>query len=160
MTQLVTYGSVGGVGSDPGPYPAGNAGIASRLTIEHAWPGLGEPGRWTSSITMIRMIAKKLAVVLVISAYGSLSVQTRVWQPSPGHMQLRIWPGGAARCETSPGTGRRQAEHRSVWREAGDDSHQFIIVSVHVPLRRLCVIVREGMTATRHGTTIVVGPMP
>lgn len=26
MTELVTYGSVGGVGRKPGPYPAGNAG--------------------------------------------------------------------------------------------------------------------------------------
>jgi hypothetical protein len=25
MTQLVTYGSVGGVGGNPGPYPAGNS---------------------------------------------------------------------------------------------------------------------------------------
>ena len=23
-----------------------NAGIASRLTIERHWPGVGEPGRW------------------------------------------------------------------------------------------------------------------
>ena len=45
MTQLVTYGSVGGVGRKPGPYPAHNAGIASRLTIGHHWPGVGEPGR-------------------------------------------------------------------------------------------------------------------
>ena len=27
MTQLVTYGSVGGVGRKPGPYPAGDAGL-------------------------------------------------------------------------------------------------------------------------------------
>ena len=25
---------------------APNAGIASRLTIEHHWPGVGEPERW------------------------------------------------------------------------------------------------------------------
>ena len=45
MTQLVTYGSVGGVGRNPGPYPAGNAGIASQLTIGHHWPGVPEPER-------------------------------------------------------------------------------------------------------------------
>jgi len=28
-------------------------------------------------------------------ACGSLSAQTNVWQPSPGHTQLPIWPGGA-----------------------------------------------------------------
>jgi hypothetical protein len=27
MTQLVTYGSVGGVGRKPGPYPAGTVGF-------------------------------------------------------------------------------------------------------------------------------------
>jgi hypothetical protein len=36
MTELVTYGSVGGVGRKPGPYPAGDAGersprVCSRL---------------------------------------------------------------------------------------------------------------------------------
>ena len=45
MTQLVTYGSVGGVGRKPDPYPAGKAGITSPLTIEHLRPGLPEPGR-------------------------------------------------------------------------------------------------------------------
>jgi hypothetical protein len=31
MTQLVTYGSVGGVGRKPGPYPAPNGGPAEQL---------------------------------------------------------------------------------------------------------------------------------
>ena len=46
MREYFTYGSVGGAGGNPGPYPAPNAGIASQLTIEHHWPGVGEPGRW------------------------------------------------------------------------------------------------------------------
>jgi hypothetical protein len=29
MSELLTYGSVGGVGRKRGPYPAGNVGIAS-----------------------------------------------------------------------------------------------------------------------------------
>jgi hypothetical protein len=46
MSELLTYGSVGGAGGNPGPYPAPNAGIASELTIGRDWPGVGEPGRW------------------------------------------------------------------------------------------------------------------
>ena len=46
MREYFTYGSVGGAGGNPGPYPAPNAGIASQLTIEHHWPGVGEPGSW------------------------------------------------------------------------------------------------------------------
>src|SRR5688572_18539506 len=43
MTQLVTYGSVGGVGSNPGPYPAVNAGkrlgFAGKSRVcRHQWP--------------------------------------------------------------------------------------------------------------------------
>ena len=30
----------------PNQPAAPNAGIASQLTIEHHWPGVGEPGRW------------------------------------------------------------------------------------------------------------------
>lgn len=45
MSELLTYGSVGGAGRKPGPYPAPNAGIASWLTIEYHQPGVGEPGR-------------------------------------------------------------------------------------------------------------------
>ena len=42
MTEWVTYGSVGGVGRKPGPYPAGNAGIVSWLAIGYHWPGVPE----------------------------------------------------------------------------------------------------------------------
>ena len=31
----------------------------------------------------------------VVFACGSLSAQTNVWQPSPGHTQVPIWPGAA-----------------------------------------------------------------
>ena len=40
MSEFLTYGSVGGVGRKPGPYPAANAGSASRLqsgAIGPAW---------------------------------------------------------------------------------------------------------------------------
>ena len=37
MSELLTYGSVGGVGSNPGPYPAVNPAITLRLAIEDQW---------------------------------------------------------------------------------------------------------------------------
>lgn len=39
------------------------------------------------------MAAKILSFLSVICACGSLSAQTKAWQPSPGHTQLPIWPG-------------------------------------------------------------------
>ena len=45
MSELLTYGSVGGVGRKPGPYPARNAGIGPGLPIEPHWPGVRDPGR-------------------------------------------------------------------------------------------------------------------
>jgi acetyl esterase/lipase len=35
-----------------------------------------------------------LFALCVMFAFGDLSAQTNVWQPSPGHTQLPIWPGG------------------------------------------------------------------
>jgi len=46
MSELLTYGSVGGVGRKPGPYPAGKGGITSLLTVERARPALPEHNRW------------------------------------------------------------------------------------------------------------------
>ena len=34
-----------------------------------------------------------LFVLLIIFTAGSLIAQTNVWQPSPGHVQIPIWPG-------------------------------------------------------------------
>lgn len=50
VSELFTHGSVGGVGHKPGPYPAGKAGSASRLTTGHHWSGLPELGRSVQSI--------------------------------------------------------------------------------------------------------------
>jgi acetyl esterase/lipase len=36
-----------------------------------------------------------LIALLVAFAFGSLSAQKPVWQPSPGHTQIPIWPGAA-----------------------------------------------------------------
>src|SRR5579863_4646012 len=34
-----------------------------------------------------------LVILCVVFAFGGLCAQTPAWQPSPGHMQLPIWPG-------------------------------------------------------------------
>jgi hypothetical protein len=54
---------------------------------------------------MKRMTAKILFVTCIGFACGSLSAQTNVWQPSPGHAQIPIWPETVpdARAQTVPG---------------------------------------------------------
>jgi hypothetical protein len=44
MSELLTYGSVGGVGRKPGPYPAHNAGwrLQFRFAVGVLWPGMCE----------------------------------------------------------------------------------------------------------------------
>ena len=42
MTQLVTYGSVGGVGSDPGPYPALDAAMTFLFNVARLRRGASE----------------------------------------------------------------------------------------------------------------------
>jgi len=51
------------------------------------------------------MTAKVLFVACIVFACGSLNAQTNVWQPSPGHTQLPIWPGAApdANAQLLPG---------------------------------------------------------
>ena len=39
----------------------------------------------------------------VMFASGDLKAQTNVWQPSPGHTQIPIWPGAAPDSEPVPG---------------------------------------------------------
>jgi len=39
----------------------------------------------------------------VVFACGSLSAQTNVWQPSPGHTQVPIWPGAVPDAQPVPG---------------------------------------------------------
>jgi acetyl esterase/lipase len=39
----------------------------------------------------------------VVYAFGRLSAQTNVWQPSPGHTQVPIWPGIAPDEQPVPG---------------------------------------------------------
>ncbi len=47
---------------------------------------------------------KRLILALcVVFASGGLSAQTNVWQPSPGHTQVPIWPGAVP--DAQPGAG-------------------------------------------------------
>ena len=39
----------------------------------------------------------------VVLAFGELCAQTNVWQPSPGHTQVPIWPGAAPDAQPVPG---------------------------------------------------------
>jgi acetyl esterase/lipase len=41
--------------------------------------------------------------ICVLAAFGSLRVQKPVWQPSPGHTQLPIWPGAAPDAQSVAG---------------------------------------------------------
>jgi acetyl esterase/lipase len=44
-----------------------------------------------------------LLVGCIVLACGRLSAQTNVWQPSPGHKQVPIWPGAVPDAEPVPG---------------------------------------------------------
>jgi acetyl esterase/lipase len=45
-------------------------------------------------LSLVKMKMKPLIFALcVVFACGRLSAQTNVWQPSPGHTQIPIWPG-------------------------------------------------------------------
>jgi acetyl esterase/lipase len=48
----------------------------------------------------------------LVSAFGGLRAQTPVWQPSPGHTQVPIWPGAVpdARPVTGPETTKPDAK--------------------------------------------------
>ena len=45
MSESFTYGSVGGVGRKPGPYPAVNGGTARPFQLECPRPAVTDPGR-------------------------------------------------------------------------------------------------------------------
>jgi acetyl esterase/lipase len=44
-----------------------------------------------------------LFALCVVFACGGLSAQTPVWQPSPGHTQIPIWPGAVPDAQPAPG---------------------------------------------------------
>ena len=58
MAELVTYGSVGGGGSKPAPYPALDAAGARCLHFVHDWRGAIEHGDWPSPPEVCPRIAR------------------------------------------------------------------------------------------------------
>ncbi len=48
------------------------------------------------------MIAKALFFTCILFACCCINAQTRVWQPSPGHVQIPIWPGTAPDAHIQP----------------------------------------------------------
>jgi len=52
---------------------------------------------------MKRLTARLVFVICIAFACGGLSAQTNVWQPSPGHTQLPIWPGAVPDPQPVPG---------------------------------------------------------
>src|ERR1041384_8245352 len=50
----------------------------------------------TTLISLLRTVMKPLLLsLLVVVAFGGLNAQQNIWQPSPGHTQVPIWPGQA-----------------------------------------------------------------
>ena len=49
----------------------------------------------------------------VVFACGDLSAQTNVWQPSPGHTQIPIWPGAVPDAQPVPGPENCYDDERS-----------------------------------------------
>src|SRR5215472_6436240 len=51
--------------------------------------------------------------VMLASVVGGLSAQTTGWQPSPGHMQILIWPGAVPDARAEPSAGPETVETSS-----------------------------------------------
>jgi acetyl esterase/lipase len=49
------------------------------------------------------MMKPFISTLCVVFAICHLSAQTNVWQPSPGHTQIPIWPGAAPDAQPVPG---------------------------------------------------------
>jgi acetyl esterase/lipase len=58
--------------------------------------------KWTWN-SRWRIECAVIFVFCVVLAPGDLRAQTNVWQPSPGHMQIPIWPGVVPDAEPVPG---------------------------------------------------------
>jgi hypothetical protein len=50
----------------------------------------------------------KLVFFVAAFVCAALSAETQVWQPSPGHTQIPIWPGAAPDAQPMPGPERMQ----------------------------------------------------
>lgn len=90
-----------------------------------------------------------LAVVIAF-ALGGLRAQPRVWQPSPGHVQVPIWPGTPPDAQAVPGPEyARATKHDLVagkpWIEVGNVTRP--VMTVYSPARNntgVAVVVFPG----------------
>jgi acetyl esterase/lipase len=98
---------------------------------------------------MKRMTAKILFVTCIAFAGGSLSAQTNVWQPSPGHTQVPIWPGAVP--DAQPVLGPEAVLTSTNWVVAGKP---FAFV-VNVSQPTMTVYSPKG---TNTGVAVVVFP--
>ena len=93
-----------------------NAAITLWFHSQGHWRGVGDLRRWASSTlpfglpaigfsacTLDTKMKFSVVVLCVVFAFGHLNAQTNVWRPSPGHTQIRIWPGAAPDAQPVPG---------------------------------------------------------
>jgi len=58
-----------------------------------------------ASESIVETVMKPLISTLCVAfALGGLRAQTPVWQPSPGHTQVPIWPGAVPDAQPVPGS--------------------------------------------------------
>jgi len=95
------------------------------------------------------MTANILFVTCIIFACASLGAQTNVWQPSPGHTQVPIWPGAVP--DAQPVAGPEAVVSNTDWVVAGKP---FVFV-VNVSQPTMTVYSPEG---TNTGVAVVVFP--
>ncbi|MGH9615386.1 MAG: alpha/beta hydrolase [Acidobacteriaceae bacterium] len=53
-------------------------------------------------------------VFCVVFAFSNLTAQRRVWQPSPGHTQVAIWPGAAPDPQPVAGPGKMETDTKEL----------------------------------------------
>jgi hypothetical protein len=56
-----------------------------------------------SNLTVETHMNKLMVVLGLVFAQGQLDAQTNVWQASPGHTQVPIWPGAVPDAQPVPG---------------------------------------------------------
>lgn len=95
------------------------------------------------------MTAKILFVTCIVLACGRLCAQTSVWQPSPGHTQVPIWPGTAP--DTQPVTGSEVAH--TVTKPLVADKPWVLVDNVAQPTMTV-----YSPTETNKGVAVVVFP--
>src|SRR2546423_11176615 len=95
------------------------------------------------------MTPKALVFTCIVLACGHLSAQTNLWQPSPGHKQVPIWPGAVPDAQPVPGP--EAVLSNTDWVVAGKP---FVFV-VNVSQPTLTVYSPKG---TNTGVAVVVFP--